>query len=164
MIFHCARSLLHNCRCHFQVLINCTLPAALHTTAQTKAVEFLTPSVSSDPLSDAGPSIFTTSPPSMSALHPPTQTRSPIAQPFRLILVTSKSPSQTRSSPAPSALSTIPLTSSPTSNKESSNVTKERHPSPAPLLTSNVNIEGDRTIIDGWRSGNGQKQDEWAGI
>ncbi|KAJ3761704.1 hypothetical protein EV360DRAFT_79986 [Lentinula raphanica] len=82
----------------------------------------------------------------MSALHPPTQTRSPIAQPFRLILVTSKSPSQTRSSPAPSALSTIPLTSSPTLNKESSNVTKERHPSPAPLLTSNANIEGDRTM------------------
>ncbi|KAJ3819443.1 ubiquitin-conjugating enzyme/RWD-like protein [Lentinula raphanica] len=121
------------------------LITSVHATPRTKPVEFLTPSASGDPSSDAGPSTCT-SPPSMSAsaLHPPTQTRSPTAQASLPILVTSKPPSQTRSSPAPTALS-IPLTSSPTSNKESSNVTKERHPSPAPLSTSNANIENDRT-------------------
>ncbi|KAJ3761702.1 ubiquitin-conjugating enzyme/RWD-like protein [Lentinula raphanica] len=119
------------------------LITSVHATPRTKPVEFLTPSASNDPSSDAEPST-STSPPSMSALHPPTQTRSPTAQASLPILVTSKPPSQTRSSPAPTALS-IPLTSSPTSNKESSNVTKERHPSPAPLSTSNANIENDRT-------------------
>ncbi|KAJ3840061.1 hypothetical protein EV361DRAFT_982354 [Lentinula raphanica] len=123
------------------------IEAALHTTPRTKPDEFLTPSASKDPPSDAGPSTSTL-PPSMSmfALHQLTQTCSPTAQASLSILVTSKPPSQTRSSPAPSALSTIPLTSSPTLNKESSNATKERHPSPYPLSTSNANIEGDRTM------------------
>ncbi|KAJ3981137.1 ubiquitin-conjugating enzyme/RWD-like protein [Lentinula detonsa] len=120
------------------------LITSVHATPRSKPVEFLTPSISNDQSIEAGPS--STSP--SSAFIPSTQTQPTLPPPLQSslpILVTSKPQFQTRSSSPLSTALSIPLTSSPTSNKETSNLNKERHPSPSPLSTANANIENDRT-------------------
>ncbi|KAJ3789032.1 ubiquitin-conjugating enzyme/RWD-like protein [Lentinula aff. detonsa] len=120
------------------------LITSVHATPRSKPVEFLTPSISNDQSIEVGPS--STSP--SSASIPSTQTQPTLPPPSQSslpILVTSKPQFQTRSSSPLSTALSIPLTSSPTSNKETSNLNKERHPSPSPLSTANANIENDRT-------------------
>ncbi|KAJ3729112.1 ubiquitin-conjugating enzyme/RWD-like protein [Lentinula guzmanii] len=120
------------------------LITSVHATPRSKPVEFLTPSISNDQSIEAGPSSASPS----SASIPSTQiqtTPPPPSQSSLPILVTSKPQFQTRSSSPFSTALSIPLTSSPTSNKETSNSNKERHPSPSPLSTANANIENDRT-------------------
>lgn len=111
------------------------LITSVHATPRTRPVEFDTPTASENSSEAAGPSSSTPQPPSqLSPSILPSSNRK------------SHSPALHTTTSLSTALTpSIPLISSPSSNKDSHNSNRDRHPSPSPLGTADANIHHDKT-------------------
>ncbi|KAE9386340.1 hypothetical protein BT96DRAFT_867973 [Gymnopus androsaceus JB14] len=117
------------------------LITSVHATPRTKPVEFNTPTASEDSSEAAGPSSSSSS---ASTPQPSSQLSPPII-PSSTRKSLSPAPSSTTPAPPTSVIPSIPLTSSPSSNKDGAIPNRDRHPSPSPLGTADANIHHDKT-------------------